>query len=37
VYEKSQATIEGCDLTGNTRGPFTIEPGSRVAKKDTRE
>jgi F-box protein 11 len=37
VYEKAMATVEGCDLSGNTRGPFTIEAGSRVTKKDTRE
>ena len=37
VYEKSQATVEGCDLSGNSRGPFTIEAGSKVSKKDTRE
>jgi nitrous oxidase accessory protein NosD len=37
VYEKAMATVEGCDLSGNTRGPFTIEAGSRVTKKDNRE
>jgi len=37
VYEKSQATVEGCDLSGNSRGPFTIEAGSKVSKKDIRE
>jgi parallel beta-helix repeat protein len=37
VYEKAGATVEGCDLSGNNRGPFTIEAGSRVTKKDTRE
>ena len=37
VYQKAMATLEGCDLSANTRGPFTIEAGSRVMKKDTRE
>ncbi|HVN66493.1 MAG TPA: right-handed parallel beta-helix repeat-containing protein [Methanomicrobiales archaeon] len=37
VYEKAMATVEGCDLTGNARGPFTIEAGSKVTKKDNRE
>ncbi|MDD1659372.1 MAG: right-handed parallel beta-helix repeat-containing protein [Methanomicrobiales archaeon] len=37
VYQKAMATLEGCDLSGNARGPFTIEAGSRVTKKDTRE
>jgi F-box protein 11 len=37
VYEKAMATVEGCDLSGNARGPFTVEPGSKVTKKDTRE
>jgi parallel beta-helix repeat protein len=37
VYQKAMATLEGCDLSGNDRGPFTIETGSRVTKKDTRE
>jgi F-box protein 11 len=37
VYQKAMATVEGCDLSGNARGPFTIEAGSRVTKKDTRE
>jgi hypothetical protein len=37
VYEKAMATVEGCDLAGNSRGPFTIEAGSRVTMKDNRE
>ena len=37
VYEKAMATVEGSDLSGNTRGPLTVEAGSRVTKKDTRE
>jgi len=37
VYEKAMATVEGCDLSGNARGPFTIEAGSRVTRKETRE
>jgi parallel beta-helix repeat protein len=37
VYGKAAVTVEGCDLSGNARGPFTVEAGSRVTKKDTRE
>jgi nitrous oxidase accessory protein NosD len=36
IYEKSMATAEGCDLSGNARGPFTVEAGSRFTRKDTR-
>ena len=36
IYEKSMATAEGCDLSGNARGPFTVESGSRFTRKDTR-
>ncbi len=37
VYQKAMATVEGCDLSGNARGAFNIEAGSRVTRKDNRE
>ncbi len=37
VEKKGNATVEGCDLTGNVQGAWYIEPECKVQRKDNKE
>jgi hypothetical protein len=37
VEETASATVEGCDLTGNARGAWYIEPNCKVERRNNKE